>query len=82
MSIKLQNYCFFFFEVYLEDPKMFKKQLSNICNVRLFFFSFLQFDQRYASVQVLFKVFAQICYLVICKEIFAILRTSVSRKTF
>ena len=42
----------------------------------------LQLHQRYASLQVLFKIFAQICSVVICKEIFEILRTSVSQKTF
>ena len=43
---------------------------------------YLQLYQRYASLQVLFKIFAQICSVVICKEIFEILRTSVSQKTF
>ena len=42
---------------------------------------YLQFYQRYASVQAIFKIFAQICSVVICKEIFKILRTSVSQKT-
>ena len=43
---------------------------------------FLQLYQRYASLQVLFKIFAQICSVVICKEIFENLRSSVSQKTF
>ena len=42
----------------------------------------LQFYQRYASLQVLFKIFAQICSVVIYKEIFEILPTSISQKTF
>ena len=42
----------------------------------------LQFYQRYASLQVLFKIFVQIYFVVIYKEMFAILRTSVSQKTF
>ena len=33
---------------------------------------YLQLYQRYASLQVLFKIFAQICSVVICKEIFEI----------
>ena len=43
---------------------------------------YLQLYQRYASLQVLFKIFAQICSVVIYKEVFEILRTSVSQKTF
>ena len=43
---------------------------------------FLQLYQRYASLQVLFKIFAQICSVVIYKEIFENLRSSVSQKTF
>ena len=39
---------------------------------------YLQLYQRYASLQVLFKIFAQICSVVIYKEVFEILRTSVS----
>ena len=39
---------------------------------------YLQLYQRYASLQVLFKIFAQICAVVIYKEV---LRTSVSQKT-
>ena len=42
----------------------------------------LQFYQKYASLQVLLKIFAQICSAVIYKEIFEILRTSLSQKTF
>ena len=43
---------------------------------------YLQPYQRYASLQVLFKSFAQICSVVICKVMFEILQTSVSQKTF
>ena len=43
---------------------------------------YLQFYQRYASLQVLFNIFSQICSVVICKEIFEILQNSVSQKTF
>ena len=45
-----------------------------------FIFFFLQFYQKYASLQVLFKIFAQICSAVLHKEIFEILRTSFSQK--
>ena len=45
-------------------------------------FQYLQLYQRYASLQVLFKIFAQICSAVICKEIFEVLRTSVPQKIF
>ena len=38
--------------------------------------------QKHASQQVLLKIFAHICSVVIYKEIFEILRTSVSQKTF
>ena len=81
--IKLQN-CFFFFEVYFEAPKMNRNQLNNISNGShfFFFFFFLQFYPKYASLQVLFKIFDQICSVVIYKEVFEILRTSVSQKTF
>ena len=47
-----------------------------------FIFFCLQLYQRYASLQVLLKIFAQICFAVIYKEIFEILRTSVSQETF
>ena len=43
---------------------------------------YLQVYQSYASLQVLFKIFAQICSVVIYKEIFETLQTSVSQKTF
>ena len=43
---------------------------------------YLQLCQRYTSLQVLFKIFAQICSVVISKEIFEILQTSVSQKPF
>ena len=80
--IKLKNCCSFFFEVYFEAPKMYTNQLNNICNGVAMELQYLQFYQRYASVQAIFKIFAQICSVVICKEIFKILRTSVSQKTF
>ena len=76
--IKLKNRCSFFFEFYFEAPKMYTNQLNNICNE----VAKLQFDQRYASIQVIFNIFSQICSEVICKEIFEILGTSVSQKTF
>ena len=80
--IKLKNCCFFFFEVYFEAPKMYTNQLNNICNGVAMELQYLQLYQRYASLQVLFNIFSQICSVVICKEIFEILRTSVSQKTF
>ena len=43
---------------------------------------YLQLYQKYPSLQVLFKIVAQICYVVIYKGIFEFLRTSVSQKTF
>ena len=76
--IKSKNCCFFFFEFYFEAPKMYTNQLNNICNE----VAKLQLYQRYASIQVLFNIFSQICSVVICKEIFEILQTSVSQKTF
>ena len=41
---------------------------------------YLQLYQRYASLQVLYKIFAQICSVVISKEIFKVLQTSVPQK--
>ena len=61
---------FFFFEVYFEAPKMYTNQLNNICNGVAMELQYLQLYQRYASLQVLFRIFAQICSVVICKEIF------------
>ena len=61
---------------------MYTNQLNNICNAVAMELQYLQLYQRYASLQVPFKVFAQICSVVICKETFEILRTSVSQKTF
>ena len=66
--IKLQS--FFFFEVYFEAPKMSRNQLNNICNG--FHFFCLQFYQKYVPLQVLFKIFAQICSVVIYKVVFEI----------
>ena len=43
---------------------------------------YLQLYKGYSSLQVLLKVFAQICSVVICKDILGILETSVSQKTF
>ena len=79
---KLQNYCFFFFEVYFEAPKMYTNQLNNICNAVAVELRYLQFYQRYASLQAVFKLFARICSAVICKKISEVLQTSVSQKTF
>ena len=78
--IKLKNCCFFFFEVYFEAPKMYTNQLNNICNGVAMELQYLQLYQRCASL--LFEIFAQICSVVICKEIFEILRTSVSERPF
>ena len=79
--IKLQNCtCLFFLEVCFEAPKIYTKQLNNIFD-GVHFYS-LSFYQKYASLQVLFKIFAHICPEVINKEIFEILRTSVSQKAF
>ena len=65
--IKLQNYCFFIFEVYFEAPKMYINQLNNICNKVAMKLHYLELYQRYASLKTLFKIFAQICSVVICK---------------
>ena len=51
---------------------MYTNQLNNICNEVAMELQYLQLYQRYASLQVLFKIFAQICSVVICKEIFEI----------
>ena len=80
--IKLRNCCFLFFEVYFKAPKMYTDQLNNICNGVAMELQYLQLYQRYASLQVLFKIFAQICSVVIYKEMFECLRTSVSQKFF
>ena len=45
---------------------MYTNQLNNICNGVHFFC--LQFYQRYATLEILFKIFAQICSVVIYKE--------------
>ena len=42
----------------------------------------LQFYQKYASLQVFFKIFTRICSIVIYKEFFEILRTYVYQRTF
>ena len=86
--IKLQNCCISFFEVYFEEgtPKMYTNQLKDVCN-EVHFLTKLQAEglqsyQKYASLQVFFKIFDQICTVVIYKEFFEILRTSVSQKPF
>ena len=43
---------------------------------------YLQLYQRYASLQVLFRIFAQICSVAIYKEMFECLQISVTQKTF
>ena len=43
---------------------------------------YIKLQSLYAALQVLFKIFAQICSVVIYKEVFQILQTSVSLKTF
>ena len=78
ICIKLPNCYLFFLDVFFEAPKMYKNELSSICNGLQFFC--LPFYQKYASLQVLFTIFAQICSVVICKGIFEILQTSVSQK--
>ena len=80
--IKLKNCCSFFFEVYFEAPKMYTNQLNNICKGVATELQYLQLYQRYASIQVLFNIFSQICSVVICKKISEILRTFVSQKPF
>ena len=86
--IKLQNCCFFFFEVYLERgiPNMHTNQLKDVCDGVHFLTKLqaegLQFYQKYASLQVFFKIFDQICPVGICKKFFKILRTSASQETF
>ena len=80
--IKLQNCCFFFFEVYFEASEMYTNQLNNICNGVALELQYFQLYQRYASQQLLLKIFAQIWSVVICKEIFKISQTSVSQKSF
>ena len=45
-------------------------------------FQYLQVYQKYASLQVLLKIFPQISSVVISKGIFEILRTAISQKTF
>ena len=42
----------------------------------------LQFYQKYAYLQIFFKIFDQICIVVIYKDFFEILRTSVFKKIF
>ena len=80
--IKLKYCCFLFFEVYFEARKMYTNPLNNICNEVATELQYLQLYQRYASIQVLFNIFSQICSVVVSKEIFEILQTSVSQKTF
>ena len=77
--IKLPNCCFFFFDFYFEAREMYTNQLNNICNG--VHFLFCSFTKKNASPQVLFKISAQISFVVIYKEIFEILRKSVYQKT-
>ena len=78
--IKLQNYCFFSLRSTLKLLK-YTNQLPKQYLWRSSFFCLL-FYQRYASLQVFFKIFAQVCSVVIYKEMFECLRTSVSQKSF
>ena len=80
--IKLKNCCFFFFEVYFEAPKMYTNQLSNICNEVARELNICSFTKDMPLYKYFSIFFSQICSVVICKEIFEILRTSVSQKTF
>ena len=88
MYIKLQNCCVSFFEVYFEGgtPKIYTNQLRDVCN-EVHFLTKLQAEglqsyEKNASLQVFFKIFDQICTVVIYNEFCEILRTSVSQKTF
>ena len=80
--IKLKNWWFFFFEVYFEGPKIYTNQLNDICKGAVLELQYLQLYQRCAFLQILLKIFVQICSAVTGKEIFEILQTSVSQKTF
>ena len=65
---------------------MYTNQLNDVCNGVHFFLTKLQivgvqFYLKYASLHVFFKIFAQICSVIIYKGIFEVLRTSVSQKT-
>ena len=75
--IKLQNCCVSFFEVCFEGgtPKMYINQLKDVSNEVHFFLTKLQAGglpsyQKYASLQLIFKIFYQICTVVIHKEFF------------
>ena len=63
----MQNCCVSFFEVYFEGgtPKMYTNQLKYVCNEVHFLTKLqaegLQSHQKYASLQVFFKIFDQIC---------------------
>ena len=62
--------------IYIKAPKM-----NRLNKIVMDFIICLQFYQKYASLQLLFKIFAQICSVVIYKEVFEILQTYVSQKT-
>ena len=86
--LNYKTVAFFFFEVYFEGgtPKMYTNQLKDVCNRAHFFDKITGWGSailpKYASLQVFFKIFDQICTVVIYKEFFEILRTSVSLKIF
>ena len=78
----IKNLLLFFFEVYFEAPKMYTNQFSNICNEAARELNIRSFTKDMPLYKY-FSIFSsQICSVVICKEIFEILRTSVSLKTF
>ena len=54
--MKIQNFCYFFFEVYFEIPKIYANQLNNISNGVAMKLQYLQLYQRDASLEVLFKI--------------------------
>ena len=86
--ITLQNYDLFFLEVYFArgTPKMYTNQLKYVCNEVHFLTKLqaegLQFYQKYASLQVFFTIFDQICTVVICKEFSKFYELLFPRKTF
>ena len=58
------------------------RTVTSVFRTSIYAVLYLQFYQIYASLQVLFKIFAHNCSVVIFKGIFEILRNSVSQKTF
>ena len=71
---------YIYLEIYFEVPKMYTNQLNNICNGGVHFFLCNLPNICFSKVH--FNIFAQICSVVTYKEIFKILRISVSQKTF